>query len=211
MPQVTFLNDAGANGPKSIDVPAGTTILEAAKKLHAQVGYACGGVCACSTCHVYVKAGLASLSPQKDREEDILDKAFDVRASSRLGLPGQAWHRRHRSRDHPREPQSLLRRAPRRAQPLSPQQSLDLVQSQTCIATVGEPCTCAYDVYLRRVRICGALSSPKRKPKKLHVVLYAPRCFALRSRVSMAGRMGWATSMVGRNTGGAVPHRWHPR
>ncbi len=85
MPKVTFLNDAGADGPKSIDVPAGTTILEAAKKLHAQVGYACGGVCACSTCHVYVKAGLASLSPQKDREEDILDKAFDVRASSRLG------------------------------------------------------------------------------------------------------------------------------
>jgi 2Fe-2S ferredoxin len=34
---------------------------------------------------VYVKKGAASLSPQKEREEDILDKAFDVRASSRLG------------------------------------------------------------------------------------------------------------------------------
>lgn len=81
MPRVTFLNDQG----KSIDVPAGTSILEAAKKLHAQVGYACGGVCACSTCHVYVKKGLTSLTAQKDREEDILDKAFDVRANSRLG------------------------------------------------------------------------------------------------------------------------------
>jgi len=81
MPRVTFLNDQN----KSIEVPAGTSILEAAKKLHAQVGYACGGVCACSTCHVYVKKGLASLSGQKDREEDILDKAFDVRSNSRLG------------------------------------------------------------------------------------------------------------------------------
>ena len=86
MPKVTFLNDPDENGqPKSIEVPAGTSILQAAKKAHAQVGYACGGVCACSTCHVYVKKGLTSLSAQKDREEDILDKAFDVRSVSRLG------------------------------------------------------------------------------------------------------------------------------
>lgn len=92
MPKITFLNDfsdepnaAGEKQPKSIEVPAGTSILEAAKKIHAQVGYACGGVCACSTCHVYVKSGIRSLSPQKDKEEDILDKAFDVRATSRLG------------------------------------------------------------------------------------------------------------------------------
>ena len=86
MPTVTFLNDLGPDGvPKSIDAPAGTSILDAAKRSHAQVGYACGGVCACSTCHVYVRSGLSSLSTQKDREEDILDKAFDVRAISRLG------------------------------------------------------------------------------------------------------------------------------
>ena len=86
MPTVTFLNDPAPDGkPKTIEVPAGTSILEAAKRSHAQVGYACGGVCACSTCHVYVRSGLSSLSEQKDREEDILDKAFDVRANSRLG------------------------------------------------------------------------------------------------------------------------------
>src|SRR5262245_257279 len=81
MPHVIFQNDHS----KSIEVAPGTSILEAAKQAHAQVGYACGGVCACSTCHVYVKKGLTSLTPQKDREEDILDKAFDVRANSRLG------------------------------------------------------------------------------------------------------------------------------
>jgi ferredoxin, 2Fe-2S len=80
MPKVTFLPDGN-----SIDVPEGTSILEAAKKSHAQVGYACGGVCACSTCHVYVRSGFDSLSDQAEKEEDILDKAFDVRATSRLG------------------------------------------------------------------------------------------------------------------------------
>jgi len=73
--------------PEGIDVevPAGTSILEAARRCGAMVGSACGGVCACSTCHVYVKEGLSSLPSAEEREEDILDKAFDVRGNSRLG------------------------------------------------------------------------------------------------------------------------------
>jgi ferredoxin, 2Fe-2S len=80
MPKVRFEPDG-----IEIEVPVGTSILEASQKAHAQVGSACGGVCACSTCHVYVKEGLADLEAASDREEDIMDKAFDVRASSRLG------------------------------------------------------------------------------------------------------------------------------
>ena len=80
MPRVRFEPDG-----IEIEVPVGTSILEASQKAHAQVGSACGGVCACSTCHVYVKEGLADLEAASDREEDIMDKAFDVRASSRLG------------------------------------------------------------------------------------------------------------------------------
>ncbi len=68
-----------------LEAPVGSTILEASQKGGAQVGSACGGVCACSTCHVYVKDGLADLSHAGEREEDIMDKAFDVRADSRLG------------------------------------------------------------------------------------------------------------------------------
>src|SRR5580698_9938259 len=67
------------------DVPVGTTLLEAAQQIDAPEGYACGGVCACSTCHVYVSKGADLLSEQQEEEEDMLDKAFDVRASSRLG------------------------------------------------------------------------------------------------------------------------------
>ena len=86
MPQIIFLPHA-EHCPDGMVVEAetGKSILEVAHDNHIEIESACGGVCACSTCHVYVKNGLSSLSAQKDREEDILDKAFDVRANSRLG------------------------------------------------------------------------------------------------------------------------------
>jgi ferredoxin, 2Fe-2S len=68
-----------------VDVPVGTSILQASKLAHAPEGDACGGVCACSTCHVYVEVGAELLSEASENEEDILDKAFDVRINSRLG------------------------------------------------------------------------------------------------------------------------------
>jgi ferredoxin len=68
-----------------IDVPLGTTLLKASKLAGAPEGDACGGVCACSTCHVYVETGADLLTPAEEDEEDILDKAFDVQMSSRLG------------------------------------------------------------------------------------------------------------------------------
>jgi ferredoxin, 2Fe-2S len=68
----------------SVEVSEGTTLLEAAEKAHAHVGHSCGGACACSTCHVWVRKGLHSLSEQDDLEMDRLDSAFDVRAFSRL-------------------------------------------------------------------------------------------------------------------------------
>ncbi len=79
MPKVIF------RGYAEVEVPVGTSILQAAQKVEAPEGYACGGVCACSTCHVYVHEGQELLSEAEDEELDILDKAFDVRASSRLG------------------------------------------------------------------------------------------------------------------------------
>src|SRR5688572_23754473 len=79
MPIVRF------KGYGETEVPIGSSILEAAQKMDAPEGYACGGVCACSTCHVYVTKGADLLSEQEDEEQDILDKAFGVRASSRLG------------------------------------------------------------------------------------------------------------------------------
>jgi len=84
MPKIRFLPDG-----IEADVPVGTTILEAARQCGAHVGSACGGVCACSTCHVYVKTGLVDLSTVEEAEEDIIEKAFDVKATSRLGCQAQ--------------------------------------------------------------------------------------------------------------------------
>lgn len=67
------------------EVPVGTSLLEAAQAAHAPEGSNCGAVCACSTCHVHVVEGFELLSEMEDEENDILDKAFDVKATSRLG------------------------------------------------------------------------------------------------------------------------------
>ena len=81
MPRVHFISPLQ---DLTVEVAADTSLLDAAEEVRAQVGHSCGGVCACSTCHVFVRKGLASLSEQDDLEMDRLDLAFDVRASSRL-------------------------------------------------------------------------------------------------------------------------------
>ena len=67
------------------EVAVGQSLLQAARSCGAPEGDACGGVCACSTCHVYVEEGEDLLSEAEEDEEDILDKAFDVQMTSRLG------------------------------------------------------------------------------------------------------------------------------
>ena len=47
--------------------------------------HACGGNCACTTCHVIVKAGSNALTPNEDEEDDLLDKAPGLTPTSRLG------------------------------------------------------------------------------------------------------------------------------
>jgi 2Fe-2S ferredoxin len=86
MPKVTFQNPAGpGSSPLTIDARRGISILDAAEECGARVGHACGGNLACSTCHVWVHTGIESLPPVADKEDDIMDKAFDVRPESRLG------------------------------------------------------------------------------------------------------------------------------
>ncbi|MBK9518978.1 MAG: 2Fe-2S iron-sulfur cluster binding domain-containing protein [Anaeromyxobacter sp.] len=68
-----------------VEVAPGTTILEAAEAAGVELPHNCGGVCACVTCHVWVEAGLASLEPPGDAEDDKLSEAVGLAASSRLG------------------------------------------------------------------------------------------------------------------------------
>ncbi len=80
MPKVRFIKEG-----IEVEIEQGRSILDAAKKAGAPEGDRCGGVCACSTCHVYVTKGFDDTSEIEDEEFDILDKAFDVRSTSRLG------------------------------------------------------------------------------------------------------------------------------
>ena len=50
-----------------------------------ELEHACGGNCACTTCHVVVKRGIERLSPSSDEEDDLLDKAPGLTPTSRLG------------------------------------------------------------------------------------------------------------------------------
>lgn len=51
----------------------------------ASLEHACGGNCACTTCHVIVKKGMTQLSENTEEEDDLLDKAPGLTPTSRLG------------------------------------------------------------------------------------------------------------------------------
>lgn len=89
MPKIVFKKNRLLERDHEVAVDPGTSILEAANSKGIPVGSNCGGVCGCSTCHVYVVEGLESLEEASDKEEDRLDLAFDVRLNSRLGCQAE--------------------------------------------------------------------------------------------------------------------------
>lgn len=67
-----------------IDAPAGKSICDALLENDIDIEHACEKSCACTTCHVIVREGFSSLNEAEDKEEDLLDKAWGLEASSRL-------------------------------------------------------------------------------------------------------------------------------
>jgi 2Fe-2S ferredoxin len=63
----------------------GYSILEVAEDHDVHLNHNCGGVCACSTCHIYVKKGDEYLEEISDKEEDFIDRAINPTIESRLG------------------------------------------------------------------------------------------------------------------------------
>ena len=74
-----------AGDERSFVIRPGQSILEAAQRQQLELDHACGGVCACSTCHVKIGRGAACFSEATDDELDQLDTARDVGLDSRLG------------------------------------------------------------------------------------------------------------------------------
>lgn len=64
--------------------PSGTSICRVLLDHHIEIEHACELSCACTTCHVVIKQGYASLEEASDTEEDLLDRAWGLTTTSRL-------------------------------------------------------------------------------------------------------------------------------
>ena len=67
------------------NIEAEQSLLEVALKNEIVLHHNCGGVCACSTCHLYVENGEDYMEELSDKEEDFIDRAVNPRLNSRLG------------------------------------------------------------------------------------------------------------------------------
>jgi len=119
MPKVTFIKDGKET---TVEFEKGKlpyehhglpeSFLDVAMNLGIPLEHACGGSCACTTCHLIIRKGMENLSEMEDKEADRLDTAWDLTTSSRLGCqavikgPGKvvveipAWNRNYVSEEH---------------------------------------------------------------------------------------------------------------
>ena len=84
MPKMVFIERGGAR--REVDAPVGLSVLEIAHRHDIDIEGACEGSLACSTCHVIVEPEwYARLPEASEDEEDMLDLAFSLTRTSRLG------------------------------------------------------------------------------------------------------------------------------
>lgn len=84
MVQITFIEKSG--NERVIDAQVGLSVLEIAHKNDIDLEGACEGSLACSTCHIIIEPEFFDKLPQaKEEEEDMLDLAFGLTHTSRLG------------------------------------------------------------------------------------------------------------------------------
>ena len=67
------------------NIEPGQTLLEIALINNIELRHDCGGVCSCTTCHLYIENGMESIKEKSNREEDFIDRAVNPTLNSRLG------------------------------------------------------------------------------------------------------------------------------
>ncbi len=83
---ITFKFEQKGLEPVTLDnIEDDQSILEIALKNDINLHHNCGGVCACSTCHLYLEQGGDFVEELSDKEEDFIDRAISPRLNSRLG------------------------------------------------------------------------------------------------------------------------------
>jgi len=70
---------------KELSIAEGESVLDVCLDNGIELQHNCGGVCGCSTCHIYVNSGEDNIAEISDKEEDFIDRAINPRINSRLG------------------------------------------------------------------------------------------------------------------------------
>lgn len=84
MAKITFQFEDKTLPSRTVEAEEGLSILEITELHDIHLNHNCGGVCACSTCHLYVEKGEDDLEEISDREENYIDRAINPRINSRL-------------------------------------------------------------------------------------------------------------------------------
>ena len=84
MATITFKFEEKGKQPETHEIFQGEAILDVALYNNIPLNHNCGGVCGCSTCHVYVENGEELFPEMSDREEEYVDRARDPKYNSRL-------------------------------------------------------------------------------------------------------------------------------
>jgi 2Fe-2S ferredoxin len=79
LPHATLCPDGAV-----IEAPEGKSICDVLLENDIDIEHACEKSCACTTCHVVVREGFDSLDEAQEKEEDLLDRAWGLEATSRL-------------------------------------------------------------------------------------------------------------------------------
>ena len=85
MAKIIFQFEDSSIQPVTIEnVSSGYSLLEVTDENNIHLNHNCGGVCACSTCHIYVDKGAEFIEEISDKEEDFIDRARNPKLESRL-------------------------------------------------------------------------------------------------------------------------------
>lgn len=71
--------------PVELPIAEGESVLDVCLENGIELQHNCGGVCGCSTCHIYLTKGMDNVQEISDKEEDFVDRAVNPRINSRLG------------------------------------------------------------------------------------------------------------------------------
>lgn len=86
MPQVIVLpHPELCPSGRVLEAQAGENLIDVLLRNDVEIEHACEMSCACTTCHIVVREGFASLNEADELEEDMLDKAWGLEPTSRLG------------------------------------------------------------------------------------------------------------------------------